>query len=78
MVRRHGHWAGDPQLYRDTETEFRNYRDPLDVLRASMEPAAADALDANATAEVKDAYEAAVAAAEPEESVIWQYLYYEN
>lgn len=78
VVRRHGHWAGDPQLYRDTETEFRNYRDPLDVLRASMEPAAADALDANATAEVKDAYEAAVAAAEPEESVIWQYLYYEN
>jgi pyruvate dehydrogenase E1 component alpha subunit len=78
VVRRHGHWAGDPQLYRDTATELRNYRDPLEVLRASMEPAAADALDAKAMAEVKDAYEAAIAAPEPEESVIWQYLYYES
>jgi len=78
VVRRHGHWAGDPQLYRDTDTELRNYRDPLDVLRASMEPAAADALDAKAMAEVRGAYEAAIAAPEPEESVIWQYLYYEN
>ena len=78
VVRRQGHWAGDPQLYRDIEADLQKYRDPLDVLRTSIDLTAADALDADAAAEVQRAYEAAVAAPEPSDSVIWQYLYYEQ
>ena len=76
VFRRYGHYAGDPQLYRDTEAELKGYRDPIDVLAQRLPSPAVERLNAEAAAEVRDAYEAAKAAADPDESVIWKDLYY--
>jgi acetoin:2,6-dichlorophenolindophenol oxidoreductase subunit alpha len=77
VVRRHGHYAGDPQHYRDLEADLETYRDPLEVLRGHLKVSLATTLEAEAATEVKGAYEAALAAPEPPDSVIGQYLYYE-
>jgi pyruvate dehydrogenase E1 component alpha subunit len=76
VFRRHGHYAGDPQGYRDTETELKSYRDPLDLLGRRLPSAVVERLDGEAAAEVQRAYEAALAAPEPDESVIWRDLYH--
>lgn len=76
VFRRYGHYAGDPQLYRDTDADLKSYRDPIDVLGQRLPAPAVERLNAEAATEVQAAYEAAKAAAEPDESVIWKDLYY--
>ena len=76
VVRRHGHYAGDPQQYRDVDAEMKNYRDPLDVLRARIDASAAQRLDGEAAEEVQRAYAEALAAPEPDASVIMRDLYH--
>ena len=77
VFRRHGHYAGDPQGYRDIDAELKNYRDPLDVLGKRLPAALVEKLDREAAVEVQQAYEAALAAPEPDASVIWRDLYVE-
>lgn len=76
VFRRHGHYTGDPQQYRDMEAELKHYRDPMDVLAARLEAGQAQALYAEAETEVQQAYAAAQAAAEPDASVLYQDLYH--
>jgi len=77
VFRRHGHYAGDPQGYRDIDAELKNYRDPMDVLGKRLPAALVEKLDREAAVEVQQAYEAALAAPEPDASVIWRDLYVE-
>ena len=76
VFRRHGHYAGDPQGYRDIEAELKAYRDPLTVLARRLEPAVVERVDREAAEEVQQAYQAALDAPEPDESVIWRDLYH--
>jgi len=62
VFRRHGHYAGDPQGYRDIDAELKNYRDPLDVLGKRLPAALVEKLDREAAVEVQQAYEAQSAA----------------
>lgn len=75
VVRRHGHYAGDPQNYR-SNSEFDDYRDPIDVLAARLKGNTAARVQEEAEAEVKAAYEEAMAAPEPDASVIERDLYH--
>ena len=75
VFRRRGHFAGDPQKYREADYA-RQYRDPLAVLSARLDTQTAQALDAAAEATVQRAYDAALAAADPDPSVIYRDLYY--
>lgn len=75
VVRRHGHYAGDPQHYRN-EAEFADYRDPVDVLAGHLSGNSAARIAEEAEAEVAKAYEAAMAAPEPDASVIERDLYH--
>ncbi len=75
VVRRLGHYAGDPQLYR-REDEFADYRDPLDVLGARLGGNTAARLLDEAKAEVDEAYAAARAAPVPDISILTRNLYH--
>lgn len=75
VFRRRGHYAGDPQKYRAPDYA-KDYRDPLAVLEAKLAPKVAAALRASAEEQVQTAYEAAMAAADPDPSVIYRDLYY--
>jgi pyruvate dehydrogenase E1 component alpha subunit len=74
-TRRHGHYAGDPQLYRSKD-EFKNYRDPVDVLAARLGDEEVASIRAEAEAVVLAAYEEARAAPLPDASIIFKDLYY--
>jgi len=78
VFRRQGHYAGDPQNYRDVDHDLKSYRDPLDVLGIRLASGTAEMLQEKAAAVVLAAYEAAMAAPEPDESVIWKDLFYER
>ncbi|MCG3168967.1 MAG: Acetoin:2,6-dichlorophenolindophenol oxidoreductase subunit alpha [Pseudomonadales bacterium] len=75
VFRRRGHYAGDPQNYRDARYA-EQYRDPLPVLGEHLAPEVAKALRDAAEAQVQTAYEAAMAAASPDPSVIYRNLYH--
>lgn len=75
VVRRQGHYAGDPQNYR-TADEFDDYRDPIDVLGSQLKGNAAARIAEEAEAEVQAAYAEALAAPEPDASVIERDLYH--
>jgi len=75
VVRRRGHYAGDPQKYRPAD-DLKSYRDPLDVLRPHMPPADVARLEAAANDDVMRAYEEQLAAPDPDESVIYRDLYH--
>ena len=75
VVRRQGHYAGDPQKYRSAD-EFDDYRDPVDVLAARLSGNSAERVAQEAEVEVKAAYEEAMAAPEPDASVIERDLYH--
>lgn len=75
VVRRRGHYAGDPQNYR-SESEFDDYRDPIDVLTGYLSGNVAARLLDEAEAEVRSAYDDAMAAPSPDASVIERDLYY--
>lgn len=75
VVRRQGHYAGDSQHYRK-ETEFDDYRDPIDVLAPYLKGNTAARIAEEAEAEAMKAYEEALAAPEPDISVIERDLYH--
>lgn len=75
VVRRRGHYAGDPQNYR-SESEFDDYRDPLDVLAGQLGGNSAARLIEEAEADIKAAYEEAMAAPSPDAAVIERDLYH--
>lgn len=75
VFRRHGHYAGDPQHYRPGDY-LETYRDPLDLLAAHLPEGEAAALVQGADAAVRDAYEEALAAPDPDPSTIYRDLYY--
>jgi pyruvate dehydrogenase E1 component alpha subunit len=76
VVRRRGHWEGDPQQYRSQDdADIAGYRDPLDVLGARLETAMRADLDARAAREVQQAYEAALAAPVADPDIIWKDIY---
>lgn len=75
VTRRRGHYAGDPQNYRQ-DSEFDDYRDPLDVLAARLSGNAAARLIEEAEGIVDAAYREAKAAPDPDMSVIERDLYY--
>ena len=75
VTRRRGHYAGDPQQYRPAD-DLKDYRDPLDVARPLLGEAEATRIKAEAERQVVAAYEAALAAPEPDASVIYRDLYH--
>ncbi len=75
VVRRRGHYAGDPQPYR-TDSEFADYRDPLELLAARVSGNKAARLIDEAGRAVQTAYEEALRAPSPDESVIGRDLYH--
>lgn len=75
VFRRRGHYAGDPQKYRDP-AYAQQYRDPLEVLAVRLQADTAKALRAAADVQVQAAYEAALAAASPDPSIIYRDLYH--
>jgi len=75
VVRRLGHYAGDPQHYRRPD-EFDDYRDPLDVLAARLSGNTAARLIEEADAEVSAAYAEALAAPSPDASILDRNLYH--
>ncbi|WP_336951214.1 thiamine pyrophosphate-dependent dehydrogenase E1 component subunit alpha [Sphingobium aromaticivastans] len=75
VVRRHGHYSGDPQLYRKGE-DFRDYRDPLDVLGTRLGGNTVARIQENAQAEVDEAYAKALKAPAPDASILTKDLYY--
>lgn len=75
VTRKHGHYAGDPQHYRDPDY-LKDYRDPLDLLAAQVPGNRAARIIEQAAAEVDEAYAAAKAAPEPDVSVIERDLYH--
>lgn len=75
VTRKHGHYAGDPQHYRDPDY-LRDYRDPVDLLAAKLGGNAAARIIEQADEEVAIAYDAAKAAPEPDASVIERDLYH--
>ncbi len=75
VTRRRGHYAGDPQNYR-SDSEFDDYRDPLDVLAARLSGNTAARLIEEAEGIVDAAYREAKAAPDPDMSVIERDLYY--
>jgi pyruvate dehydrogenase E1 component alpha subunit len=76
VVRRRGHWEGDPQQYRQaTDADITGYRDPLDVLAAHLAPAQVQQLAERAEHEVQQAYEEALAAPVADPAIIWKDIY---
>jgi pyruvate dehydrogenase E1 component alpha subunit len=76
VVRRRGHWEGDPQQYRkEDDADIAGYRDPLDVLGARLDAAQRADLDARAARDVQQAYESALAAPVADPDIIWKDIY---
>jgi pyruvate dehydrogenase E1 component alpha subunit len=76
VVRRRGHWEGDPQQYRkDDDADIAGYRDPLEVLATRLDAAQRADLDARAAREVQQAYESALAAPVADPDIIWKDIY---
>jgi len=75
VFRRRGHYAGDPQHYRESDYA-RDYRDPLELLAARLDSERARFLREAAEAQVQAAYESALAAPFPDPSVIFRDLYH--
>jgi acetoin:2,6-dichlorophenolindophenol oxidoreductase subunit alpha len=75
VVRRLGHYAGDPQKYR-SDQEFADYRDPIDVLAARLTGNTAARLQDEAKSLVEEAYARALAAPEPDLSILSKDLYH--
>ena len=75
VVRRRGHYAGDPQNYRPAD-DLAAYRDPVELLAAQLPADTAQRIRAAAEEEAQQAYEAALAAPEPDPSVIYRDLYH--
>jgi acetoin:2,6-dichlorophenolindophenol oxidoreductase subunit alpha len=73
-LRIRGHYEGDRQPYRtDLPADGPEIpRDPLELLREHVPAERADALDAEARAEVDAAFEAALAAPRPDPSIVLQ------
>lgn len=76
VIRRQGHYAGDPQTYRDL-TELDSYRDPVEVLAADLKGNAAERLFEKAKNATEAAYEAAQEAPVADASILYKDLYYE-
>lgn len=76
VVRRLGHYAGDPQNYR-SEDEFDDYRDPIELLGSRLAGNSAARILEEAEQEVQTAYAEALEAPEPDASVIERDLYHE-
>jgi acetoin:2,6-dichlorophenolindophenol oxidoreductase subunit alpha len=75
-VRVHGHFTGDPQRYRsDLDEHGVHFEDPLEVLRAVIDPHVAAAIEAEAHAEIAAAKAEALASPPPDPSVIYQDLF---
>jgi pyruvate dehydrogenase E1 component alpha subunit len=68
-VRLHGHYIGDPQVYRDRDEarKLRETRDPIELLRAKLEVTDEDlaALDAEVTEIVEASVEFAKNGTDP-------------
>jgi pyruvate dehydrogenase E1 component alpha subunit len=77
-VRVQGHYAGDPQLYRNKSDYLKDYRDPLDILARHLDIDVASSLRSEAEARVAAAFREALDAASPDVSVIFKDLYYEQ
>lgn len=75
VTRKHGHYAGDPQHYRPDDY-LRDYRDPVDLLASRIGGNAPAQLLEEARAEVDVAYAEALAAPEPDATVIERDLYH--
>lgn len=75
VTRKHGHYAGDPQHYRP-DNYLDDYRDPMDLLAARIGGNAPARFVEEARAEVERAYAEAMAAPDPDPSVIERDLYY--
>jgi TPP-dependent pyruvate/acetoin dehydrogenase alpha subunit len=72
-LRVRGHYEGDRQRYRDDLTAGVEIpRDPVDLLRAYLEPARAEQLDDAARAEVEEAFAAAMSAPRPGPEIIFE------
>jgi acetoin:2,6-dichlorophenolindophenol oxidoreductase subunit alpha len=72
-LRIRGHFEGDQQKYRTDAIDGTQIpRDPVLLLREHVRSEAADALDADAAAEVEDALERALAAPRPGPEIIYQ------
>lgn len=74
-VRPRGHYEGDRQQYRIDNADKDAFTDPLDVLRAELDPGRAAEIEEQARAEVLAAREEALAAADPDASVIYDDIY---
>lgn len=70
-----GHYAGDPQLYRDKDA-LSGYRDPIEVLAEKLEGDDLDTMRDEALELVQKAYESALVAPAPDQSIIYKDLYY--
>lgn len=71
-----GHYYGDVGNYRPSG-ELDNYRDPIEVLEAQLDPAEAASIREAADAELKAAAERALAGPMPDGSIIFDNLYAE-
>jgi TPP-dependent pyruvate/acetoin dehydrogenase alpha subunit len=75
-VRVHGHFTGDPQRYRsDLDGRGVQFVDPLEVLRAGIDPTVADVIEAEAHGEITAARAEALASPRPNPSVIYEDLF---
>ncbi|GAB3319526.1 thiamine pyrophosphate-dependent dehydrogenase E1 component subunit alpha [Haliea atlantica] len=77
-VRVQGHYAGDPQLYREKRDYLKDYRDPLEVLGGHLDPGESEEIRSEADALVAVAFQAAMEAQTPDVSVIFKDLYYDQ
>lgn len=75
VFRRRGHYAGDPQNYRPADY-LDDYRDPLAIQAARLDATLAARIRAEAEAEVRCAYDAALLEPAADASVIYRDLYY--
>jgi TPP-dependent pyruvate/acetoin dehydrogenase alpha subunit len=70
-LRIRGHYEGDPQPYRnDLSGDEEIPRDPLLLLRERLPAEVTDELDAEARAEIHEAFETALAAPRPDPEII--------
>lgn len=76
VFRRRGHYLGDPENYRPKE-EFDGYRDPLTLFAEKLDKDVANNIESAANERVQSAYQDALNAPEPDDSIIFEGLYYE-
>lgn len=75
VFRKHGHYAGDPQNYRANDY-LADYRDPLEILADKLDGNSAARIVQEAQEKVREDYEAAKQAPEPDLSVLKRDLFY--